>query len=159
MQPVRLHVDRVLIGPGHHVCAPSHDRLQRARAAREVADPDVEPLVLEIPEPFRQCQGKVVERRLASNRDMHILLLDLGVHARGQGKRGGHGHCAKRCRYGIVNFNFHGALLMNSFYSARLSISACDSVPASTYSSSPPRGTPRAIRLTLIPRLRSISAM
>jgi hypothetical protein len=32
-------------------------------------------------------------------------------------------------------------------------------VPASTYSSSPPSGTPRAIRLTLIPRERSISAM
>jgi len=42
---------------------------------------------------------------------------------------------------------------------SRRSSSACEIVPASTYSSSPPSGTPRAIRLTLMPRARSISAM
>ena len=43
--------------------------------------------------------------------------------------------------------------------SPRRSSNAWEIVPASTYSSSPPRGTPRAMRLTLMPRGRSISAM
>ena len=41
--------------------------------------------------------------------------------------------------------------------SGRRSRRACASVPASTYSSSPPTGTPRAMRETLTPRLLSIS--
>ena len=41
--------------------------------------------------------------------------------------------------------------------SARRSRKACASVPLSTYSSSPPTGTPRARRLTLMPRAASNS--
>ena len=41
----------------------------------------------------------------------------------------------------------------------RRSSSAWDKVPASTYSSSPPRGTPRAMRLTRTSRAFSISAI
>ena len=43
--------------------------------------------------------------------------------------------------------------------SGRRSRSACASVPASTYSSSPPTGTPRASRVTLSPRAASSSPM
>ena len=42
-------------------------------------------------------------------------------------------------------------------HSSLRSTTACANVPLSTYSSSPPTGTPRAMRLTLMSRPRSIS--
>ena len=42
-------------------------------------------------------------------------------------------------------------------HTTRRSLSACASVPLSTYSSSPPTGTPRASRLTASPRIRNSS--
>ncbi len=44
-------------------------------------------------------------------------------------------------------------------YNSRRPWKAWDRVPPSTYSSSPPSGTPWAIRVTLIPRLCTISLM
>src|SRR5262249_46497358 len=45
------------------------------------------------------------------------------------------------------------------FHTGRRSTTACASVPVSTNSSSPPTGTPRAIRVTRRPRPLSISPM
>ena len=76
----RLHVDGVLVGARHHVGAAADHGFQRASAAGEVADAHVQPLVLEVAQPFGDCQRQVVQGDLAAHRDMDVALLDLSLH-------------------------------------------------------------------------------
>src|SRR3954466_10532451 len=79
----------MLIGAGHHVGAPANDGFQRARAACEIADADVETFVLEVPEPLGNSEWQVVKGGLPSHGDMNIALLELGVSAKAR-KRNSH---------------------------------------------------------------------
>jgi hypothetical protein len=60
--PARLHVDRMLVRARHHVRAASDNRFKRAGSAGEIADPDVEPFVLEVAKALGDRQRQVVER-------------------------------------------------------------------------------------------------
>ena len=72
----------MLVGAGHHVGAAADHRLQRARAAREVADAHVQALVLEVAQALGDGERQVVQRGLAADRDVHVALLDLRVRGR-----------------------------------------------------------------------------
>ena len=79
-----LHPQRVLVSPGDDVSRPAHQRRQRLRAALEVADLDIEALLLEVPELLRQRQRQIVERRRPADAELDVLLLRR-LRARGAG--------------------------------------------------------------------------
>jgi hypothetical protein len=83
----------VLVGARHHVGAAAHHRLERARAAGEIADAQAgQPLVLEVAQALAQHERQVVERRLAADSDVHVGLLDLlRVRLRCENQRGDDG--------------------------------------------------------------------
>jgi hypothetical protein len=94
----------VLVGAGDHVGAAADHRLQRFRAAGEIRDLDLEPLVLEVALALRDRERQVVEQALAAHRDRDLLLLRrLGPRARGHEQRGGRGQEPHRAsnRHGI----------------------------------------------------------
>ena len=68
----------MLVGAGDDVDRAADQRLQRLRAAAEVVDGDVEPLLLEVAEPLADGQRQVVERGLAADGEGDLLLLDAG---------------------------------------------------------------------------------
>src|SRR5215213_8331651 len=65
--PFCLHADGVLVGARYHVDRASHQRLQRLRAAGEVVDGDVEPLLLEVTKTFGKRQRQVIQQPLATD--------------------------------------------------------------------------------------------
>ena len=70
-----LHADGVLVGAGDHVDRAADQRLQRLRAAAEIVDGDVEPLLLEVAEPLADGQRQIVERGLAADAEGDLLSL------------------------------------------------------------------------------------
>ena len=58
-----LHAQRVLVGAGDDVGRAADQRGQRLRAALEVADLDVEALLLEVAELLGERERQIVERR------------------------------------------------------------------------------------------------
>ncbi|MNR27884.1 hypothetical protein D3C85_1451790 [compost metagenome] len=70
----------------------------------------------------------------------------------------GHGHEQAK-RHEVEARQIHVCPKGSDTYRLRRSMTARAMVPASTYSSSPPTGTPRASRDTLSPRAFSISPM
>lgn len=85
-------------------------------------------------------------------------------HAQGKApsQRWGKWRCRthKKARAGVTRTRCTGPgqpVSATGTYTLRLSRSACATVAASTYSSSPPSGTPRAGRLTVSPRAVSTS--
>jgi DNA-binding NarL/FixJ family response regulator len=66
---LELHVHGVLEGAAHHVGAAAHHRLQRARAAGEVDDGQVQAFVLEVAQLLGNRQRQVVQQVLAAHGD------------------------------------------------------------------------------------------
>ena len=97
-----LHADRVLVGAGHHVDGAADQRLQRLRAAAEIVDLDVEPLLLEEALPLGDGQRQVVEQRLAADaeRQSRLLLGRLRATARGQ-RHGSRAAAVRSEMYGV----------------------------------------------------------
>ena len=89
--PLRLLRDRVLVRAGDDVDAAADQRLQRARAAREVEDLDVQALGLEVALPLGDGQRQVVEQRLAADADRELGLLRRLRERGGDGEREGNG--------------------------------------------------------------------
>src|SRR5262249_37776186 len=104
-----LHADGVLVGAGNHVDRSANQRLQGLRAAAEIIDGDVEPLLLEIAEALADGQRQVIERILATHakRDLVFLQCLATRHAR-QRKQNG-----KRSQQGHPQF--HGLLLPHGY--------------------------------------------
>ena len=69
-----LHLDGVVEGADADLGAAADDRLQGAGAARDVGNLDVEAGVLEIAEPLGHRQRQIEHRRLAADREPHLLL-------------------------------------------------------------------------------------
>ena len=87
---LELHVHRVLEGARHHVGAAAHHRLQRARAAGEVDDGQVQPFGLEVAQLLGNGQRQVVQQVLAADGDAQLGLFQaLRAQQRGGGKGGG----------------------------------------------------------------------
>jgi hypothetical protein len=85
-----LHVDRVLEGAAHHVGAAADHRAQRLRAAGEVDDGRLQPLVLEVAALLGDGQRQVVQQVLAADGDRQLGLLGR-LRARGRRKTEGGG--------------------------------------------------------------------
>ena len=84
---------------------------------------------------------------------VHLGSLDRRLHCPSKRAR-------KKARAGVTRTRCTGPgqpVSATGTYTLRLSRSACATVAASTYSSSPPSGTPRAGRLTVSPRAVSTS--
>ena len=69
-----LHLDGVVERAGDDVGAAADQRLQRARAAGEIGNLDVQALVLEIAEPLGDRERQVEQRGLAADREPHLGL-------------------------------------------------------------------------------------
>ena len=79
-----LHAQRVLVGAGDDVDRAADQRGERLRAALEIVDLDVEPLLLEEAELLGERQRQVVERVAAADAELDVLLLRrLGAGAAG----------------------------------------------------------------------------
>ena len=65
--PLGLRMQRVLVGPGHHVDRAGEQRIERLPAALEIAHRDGKAVVLEVAAPFRKRERQIVKVRLVGD--------------------------------------------------------------------------------------------
>ncbi len=82
LQPFRLLIDGVLPRTRNDLGAAADHRLQRLGPTFEVADLNLETLVLEVAQAFGDGERQIVERGLAAHRDADLGLFRLGLRLR-----------------------------------------------------------------------------